>query len=582
MRLIRTTALAFAAVITASGLATAQELHPGNAEFTANLVGEVSVSEVAASEANRQALEAQRNAPPIEQPVHRLPDGRLTSAPSQATLDTLPFIEPNSITRSADVVVGSFTSIKGFVGIHEADDVTTGSGEIEPPDQGLAVDNNVAAEINNNVVEFFNATTGASLKGPIATSVFFGAPSGTSLTDTQAFFDPTTNRWFLDELIFNNNTIEDIAIAVSKTSSAIGSYYIYHIRAASSDLAGCGGLDCFPDYPKAGYDKNIFIVDVDLFNAASGSFVKAAGYPLPKSKLEAGASFTYVRFDFPNDFVVQPSVPAPGQPFVTAANGTEYLMEARNITDNSTNVRVWAISNTNNIVSNPKSLRASFVDVKGESYGPTIPSTQPDVVGPYCASQGVTSAPSLDGGYNAFGATIQQASGRLYGALTSGSTDSVGLPRDVIAWFGLTPSVTSTGTVSATIFKQGYVVPGKGYSVSYPAFGLSKSGAGAIGFTETNKSATVPGGYPSAAFIQFTGSATTGGIIIKGQGKTSDDGFSGCLNPGPGQVGRWGDYGAATVDSATGYFYVVNEMIPFKTVATAQAANWGTFITQLH
>jgi len=92
----------------------------------------------------------------------------------------------------------------------------------------------------------------------------------------------------------------------------------------------------------------------------------------------------------------------------------------------------------------------------------------------------------------------------------------------------------------------------------------------------------VPGGYPSAAFIQFTGSATTGGIIIKGQGKTSDDGFTGCSNPGPGQVGRWGDYGAATVDSATGYFYVVNEMIPFKTVATGQAANWGTFITQLH
>lgn len=63
---------------------------------------------------------------------------------------------------------------------------------------------------------------------------------------------------------------------------------------------------------------------------------------------------------------------------------------------------------------------------------------------------------------------------------------------------------------------------------------------------------------------------------------TSDDGFTGCGRPGPGQVGRWGDYGAATVDAATGYFYTANELIPYKKVAPGQAANWGTFITQLH
>jgi len=559
----------------------ADELRP--AEFTATLVSEISVSELAASEANRQALEAQRYAPPAEHPPHRLPDGSLTSTPSQATLDALPWTpKPNADTRSANALAPAFASIKGFVGIHASQNSSLNSAQIEPPDQGLAVNNNVAAEINNNVVQFFNATTGASVSGPVAASVFFKAPSGTSLTDTQAFFDPTTNRWFLDELIFNNSTIEDIAIAVSKTSSATGSYYIYHVRATSSDLVGCGGIDCFPDYPKAGYDKNIFIVDVDLFNATSGSFVAAAGYALPKSKLEAGASFTYVRLTFPGDFVVQPSVPAPGEPFVTAANGTEYLMEARNIFDGSTKIRVWAISNTNNIVTSPSSLRKSFVDVKGETYGATVPSTQPNVVGPFCKSQGVTSAPSLDGGYNAFQSTIQKAGGKLYGALAFGSKDGTGFNRDAIAWFVLTPSVTSTGTVSATIFKQGYVIPGNGYSISYPAFGLNKTGAGAMGFTEANKSKSVAGGYPSASFIQFTGTATTGSILVAGPGQAPDDGFSGCPGPGPGQVGRWGDYGAATVDAVTGYFYTANENIPYKTVPGGQAANWGTRITQLH
>jgi len=565
------------------GAASAGEFRPTASDVTATLVREVSVSELAASEANRQALEAQESAPPVEQPVHPFPDGSLTSEPSQASLDALPWtVEPNAATAGPQAIAPSFASVKGFVGIRAAQNTSLNHSQNEPPDQGLAVNNNVAAEINNNVVQFFNATRGASLAGPIAASTFFLAPSGTKLTDTQAFFDPTTHRWFLDDLIFNNGTIEDIAVAVSKTTSATGSYFIYHVRAFSNDLTGCGGQDCLPDYPKAGYDQNIFIIDVDLFNSSGGNFVAAAAYALPKSKLETGASFTYLRLTFPNDFVVQPSVPAPGEPFVTAANGTEYLMEARNIADGTTNVRVWAVSNTNNIVTNPTSLRASSFDVGAESYGRTVPSTQPNVVGPYCRSQGVTSAPSLDGGYNAFQATVQKASGRLYGALAFGSRDGTGLMRDAIAWFVLTPSVTSTGSVSATIFKQGYLIPTNGYSLSYPAFGLSKSGAGAMGFAETNKSASVPGGYPSASFIQFTGTATTGNIIVKGQGQTSDDGFTGCPGPGPGKVGRWGDYGAATVDAASGDFYTANETIPFSTVAAGQAANWGTFITQLH
>jgi len=68
---------------------------------------------------------------------------------------------------------------------------------------------------------------------------------------------------------------------------------------------------------------------------------------------------------------------------------------------------------------------------------------------------------------------------------------------------------------------------------------LNKTGAGAMGFTLTNKNASAPGGYPSAGVIQFTGTAT-GSIIVDGQGQTSDDGFSGCRAPGPGKVGRWG------------------------------------------
>src|SRR5215472_4835630 len=171
MRLIRTTTLAFVVALAVSGLAKAGELRIAtSAGVTATLIGEVSASQLAASEANRQALAAQKNAPPVEQPIHRLPDGSLTSAPSRATLNALPLTaEPNVDILGAEAFGPAFASIKGFVGIRETDNVIANKSELEPPDQGLAVNNNVAVEINNNVLRLFNATTGAPLTGLIAT-----------------------------------------------------------------------------------------------------------------------------------------------------------------------------------------------------------------------------------------------------------------------------------------------------------------------------------------------------------------------------------------------------------------------------
>ena len=160
--------------------------------------------------------------------------------------------------------------------------------------------------------------------------------------------------------------------------------------------------------------------------------------------------------------------------------------------------------------------------------------------------------------------------------------DGKGLSRDVIDWFEVDPDLTGSG-LSASIVHQGRIVPPNGYSVSYPAFGLHKSGAGVIGFTITNSRATVAGGYPSAALMEFDETAPTGGIIVSGHGFTSDDGFTGCGAPGPGTVGRWGDYGAAVVDAVTGYIYTANEMIPDPSLfARGHYANWGTFITQIY
>lgn len=559
------------------------------------LVGTVSVAELARQAAMAPPKPTGR--PPVELLKHLLPDGSSTAAPRSSVLQSLPSL-------SSNVRVVSATTNTGFAGVTSYGNGQVNGVESEPPDQGLAVSNSVVAAINNQVVQFFNLANGLAnvrASAALALSSFF--QNNNSCGDPQVFFDPTIpnpspmspGRWFFTEIESSYCTtrspaIEGFDVAVSQSSDPADGYYVYHIEAVSSDLFGCGGWDCLPDYPKAGYDANGFYISANLWNVSTGRFVAAATYALPKSQLAAGVQPpNYVRVLYPGDFVVQPSVPAPGEPFVAAANGVEYLMEARNIWDGSSNVRVWAISNTSSLNSSNPALRGVGVDIQGASYGATAPSTEPNVVGSYCRSVGVKSAPSLDAGYNAFQATIQMAGGKLFGVLPFGSKDGAGLARDALAWFAVTPSpsvdVSGQFSLSASIFSQGYVVPPNGYSISYPAFGLNRSGAGVLGFSIANKSQSAPGGFPSAAYVAFTGTGVAGSIVVTGQGVASDDGFTGCTKPGPGGVGRWGDYGAATVDAATGLVYTANEDIPGRTGViglTGSSTNWGTFITQLN
>jgi len=552
----------------------------------ATLAGTVSVTQLSASQANREALQARQNAQPVEMPKHRLPDGSLTSVPPRSeALKALPLTpEPNAGVESG--FSRPFKHIHGFTGITAGDDARV-IGEIEPPDQGLAVHNDVVAEINNNLVQFFN-TDGTPLTNPIAASAFFLA-EGASLSDTQAFFDPRSKRWFFDIIVSEDNfNTGKFGLAVSKTSDPLGEYFIYHIRAFSDDITGipsCFGVDCFPDYPKAGYNADSFFITANMFNNFRA--IGAGIYVLPKKKLEAGADFNYIRFFRVDEFVVQPSVPAPGEAFETANGGTEYFLEALNpsvtITPTPT-VRVIAIYNTRRIVSAPGNLQQISVDVASEPHNLTVPQTQPNVIGPFCASQGVTSAPSLDGGLASFQATIKKAGGNLYGVLPLGANDGNGLARDVLAWFILEPTLTSSPSLTANIVAQGYVVPPNGYSLSYPAFAIDKVGIGVIGMSITNPDPNVAGGFPSSGFIQFSG-FPRGNVIVTGQGATSDDGFTGCPFPNfpTAQIGRWGDYGAATVDAATGFFYIANEYIPDPTeFPRGVFTNWGTFITQVH
>lgn len=541
--------------------------------FEARAVATPALRELANGPANTALLRNPRRLGTMESLRHRYPANALF----RNALAGLPVIDATNAYPIVPALNSPPASIGGFTGIYDGSSAAAIGGDLEPPDQGLAVNNGEVVEIVNNALQIFKST-GAAITNPINNATFFGLDATFNLSDPHVVFDPPTQRWFIEELIFSNS-FNGFAVAVSKTADPAGSYFVYRIDDRGATIPGCQP-SCLPDYPQVGIDANGFYIAADLFNNSSGNFINAGIYALPKAALVKGASLSYAYF-VDSDFVVQPAIAAPGQAFASAANGTEYLMAARNIFDGSSNVRVLAITNTNSLKTTP-ALKLHALDLRGELYRGTVAATQPNVVGPYGKSQGATSAPKLDGGYDAFGGGVKYANGQLYTALTSGSKDSSGLARNVIAYFVVKPSVGATGTLSGAIASQGYVIPPTGYSIAYPGLAINKSGIGVLGMSIVNSNAKAIGGYPSTAAIEFVNGKSLGNLLITGAGATSDDGFTG-YSGSSAVTGRWGDYASATVDPVTGYFWTANEFIPqTATYPRGSAANWGTFVTQIH
>jgi hypothetical protein len=504
----------------------------------------------------------------FEMPRHRYPQNAHFTAPLRLKAATTANIAIKSTAKAASA---------GFTGIYAGSNAAAIGGDVEPPDQGLAAAGNYVVEVVNLSFQVFS-NLGNPITATIPLGSVLGAQSGDSFGDPHVEFDPTIQRWVIDTYLTNGN-FNGFFLAVSTTTDPTGSYYVYRVDASTKGVKGCPSASaCFPDYPQPGYDANAYYIAADLFSNATGGFATGAVYAIPLTPLLTGASFTYQRLLL-NDFVIEPSIPAIPNQYATGANGTEFFMTARQISDGSNNLRVYAVTNTNAIGSGG-TLVANYADVAAEPYASTVASTQPNVVGPLGQSLGATSASPLDGGYNAFGSGVKYLNGDLYSALTTAAVDGNGLDRNTVAWFHVRPSATGT-SVSASIINQGYIVPPDGYSISYPGLALNRSGAGILGISVTNPNQSVPGGFPSAGYVKFTAGHPTSVYRITGQGGTSSDGFT-CYPTYGGPPCRWGDFSSATMDPVTGIFYVGNEYIPDPSIFPRSTyANWGTFITEV-
>jgi len=517
----------------------------------------------------------------------------------------------NFVPRPAGNPIGSGTFL-GFNGLDQLLQAIapTGfpngnNGQLEPPDQGLAVGNGFVVETINNAIAIFD--TQGNLFGFESMSAFFGLlptfmvqngqvapPFGPFLSDPRAHYDSVNGHFFVTELAIakdpntgNFGSTAQILIAVSQSNNPLGLWSVFSFDISKDGDARFGGCPtgCFGDQPLIGADANGFYVSTNAFSLPPGTFRGEQLYAISLATLEAGGGGNISAVHFGNLNVapgiparsVQPATVPPGGMYESAQGGTEYFVSALDPAHTvDDRVSVWALTNTSSLSGTP-SLQLSNVLVNTEAYGFTPATEQKGGSTPYAdflASAGLKVHEELVASNDDRMQQVVFANGNLWTAVpTRVKPGPQGPVRAGAAWFAIAPSVSSG--LSASVVNQGYVSieSAKQNAVLFPAVAVNANGKGAIVFSVVGEDY-----YPSAAYATLDAVNGAGPIVISDPGFGPDDGFSGYFPNG--RVGRWGDYSAAVSDE-NGEIWMATEAInpPLLSLPPGVlAANWGTFI----
>ena len=475
---------------------------------------------------------------------------------------------------------------------------------LEPPDQALAVGSGFVVEVVNNALQVYKPNGTALLAAPVSMNRFMGQISeynrttgefGPFLSDPRAYYDWPTGRFIVAEWATLNDAAGvplDISVqfvAVSQTSDPTGGWFVYSYETTNSNEPGCKGSTgaqsaCLPDFGQLGGDGSGIYITSSLFSLVDFHFAGTKIYALPKAAMEAGFGGPIGVSSFPlmtDDFTVFPTIAPPHGRFALENKGTEYFVEGTaDLTDDGigTSMRIFAISNTNSLATDTPNLTLQSISLPSQSVDANMPHSLQDH-GPRplggCGPGGLCEpTPKLDSGDGRVGSTPYYVNGTIWAVSGTAVAEPDGFLTDGVAWFKFQTSAAN-GPLDVSIADQGIISAPKHNFLTYPAIGINAAGTGGIGVTITSAHR-----FPSTATIALpTFSSPT--ITVSGVGAQPDDGFTAYAAFGGGGTGRWGDYGAASVDGF-GNVWFANEYIPDSaTHPRSSLANWGTFVTRV-
>ncbi len=496
-------------------------------------------------------------------------------------------------TPSGQTVTSASPGAGGFNGISHRDQRRADGGNafsLEPPDQALCVGNGIVLEAVNLAVRAFS-TAGVPLSPTQSLNTFFGlSPAiirstppvyGTFTSDPKCYYDAGLQRWFLTILGIDRNPSggaftgkTEIYLAVSMTASPVaGGWYIYKLDTTDDGTNGTPshpGCPCLGDQPLIGADANGFYISTNEFPLFADGFNGAEIYAMSKAALATGTLPAVVHFHEPtlaegNAYTVQPATTPPGGSYATSNGGTEYFLSALDFNGTlDDRIAVWALTNTSSLNGTPALSLTNRV-IGSQVYGQPPDAQQK----PGATPLGDTVKGKLEflAGNDDRMNQVVWAAGRLWGAVNTVVKTPNGPTRIGIAYFVVTPSVSS-GQVNGIIAQQGYVAVNQ-QSVMFPSVGVNAAGGAVMTFTLVG-----PDYYPSAAYTVL-GASGAGDVHVLGAGAGPEDGFTGYTAFGGSRTARWGDYSAAVADES-GTIWTAVEYIPGG--ARTVNANWGTFV----
>jgi hypothetical protein len=375
-----------------------------------------------------------------------------------------------------------------------------------------------------------------------------------------------------------------IYFAVSAPNDAT-TWSFYHFDTSHDGANGTSaGCPCLGDQPLIGSDANGIYFSVNSFPFFTNGFNGAWVYAISKQSLITGTLGTvYKYYGGPLrdglSYSIQPAI-SPGAAYATANQGTEYLLSALDFNATLDNqIAQWRFTNTNALGLNGAPSFEAPALVDSEVYGQP-PVAQQSSDGPFPLRDNAAAAL---GGTNGAAYHVEllntnddrmnnavYANGKVWGSLNTVVKTTDGPTQTGLAWFAVTPS-------TATIAAQGYVSADNA-SVFYPSLAINDQGRGVIGGTISSTSM-----HPSVVYALLDATHGAGPLHLAFSGPVGDDGFTGYTDPNTGAarnqkgVARWGDYGAAGVDS-DGSIWVANET---TSLTRTLLANWGTFVSHV-
>jgi hypothetical protein len=479
---------------------------------------------------------------------------------------------------------------------------------VEPPDQGMCVGNGYVVEAVNDVMNVFNAATGASaLPDNTATNVVSGFPRDVNhavdlnsfygygpainrttgiraefVTDPTCLYDAATQRFFLVVLTLEVvpttgafTTVNHLDLAVSQTSNPTGTWNIYKID-VTNDGTDTGGANPGPylgDYPHIGADANGIYLTTNAYPWCCNGFSGAQIYALSKAQLAAGASSVTMQHIDTSGMVNAPSeagatqpgftlwpAQSPGTQFNGDNLGTEFFLssnaadEAQKPVSGSPGTRtsnqliVWSLTNTASLNTSSPSLNLTNEILEVGQYGVPPRQHQP----------GAGAAPTTD---------VPQ--GFCLNDETTSTVAGVGCYRLLVSTAvhnATKPEVVQSPDSNDTRMQQVMWANGKLWgaldTALNPDSGPQRAG---IAWYIVNPIAgkIVKQGYLGAAGYDFTYPAI--GVTTSGRGVMAFTATGDSLNPSAGYapidanvgVGAWnvvpGGEGAAADDGFSGY-----------------------------